>query len=480
MMPSIFFASLFTQGSSYRSLTRALLFAPALTLLGCSGGSKLQDRFPIAGALSEHEEVPDYYDDSYLRYEDHVYQKRIRTVRLHQKGWEQGAPIIEMGEKERLILSFDDLEGDRKEYQYRFIHCDAEWEASSLQESQYLIGFFEDRIVDQRFSFNTQRSYTHYRLKVPNERMGITRSGNYLLYVYRDTGEGEIEPIITRRFMVLAPKTVEIEGSVGRPTKMDRYDSGHQVRFRVRYPDRDIPNPIRSLTVVVQQNGRWDNAVYDPPVASIRKDQLVMGQQGDATIFQAMNEFRAFDTKILTGNAQQVRKVERDSNGTEHVFLKPDKIRGPKGYYSERDINGRSLIRVRTASEPALSAEYVKVHFTLDRTAPLREGNVHIFGQISDFRCLSRFRMHYDRSRSMYRKTLLLKQGYHEYLYAYYPDDSEHARFDELEGNFYETENDYRVLVYYRRQGGRTDRLIGVELFNSRKDQQSIRPGGSG
>ncbi|MFB6258825.1 MAG: DUF5103 domain-containing protein [Flavobacteriales bacterium] len=446
---------------------------PIILLSACLSGEGVQKRFTtedknIDGGM-------DYYDTSYLRYKDHVYKKDIRSVRFHQKGWEQGDPVIKKGKKERLVLSFDDMDGDSKDYRYRFIHCNANWKPSELQKNQYLQGYYEDRIVNDRFSFDTQHSYTHYQLEVPNEQIGITRSGNYLLYVFRDTGT--IEPIITRRFMVVASQTVKVKGSIGRPTKMDRYDSGQQLRFKIRYPDRDIPNPMRSLSVVVQQNSRWDNAVYDPPVSAIRKNEIVMGEQGDATIFDALNEFRAFDTKFLSGNAQQVRAVERDSNNNEHVHLKIDQVRGSKGYYSEKDINGHSLIRVREASDPALSAEYVRVHFTLERDAPLQKGPVYIFGEISDYRCLPRFQMEYDREAGAYRKSLLLKQGYHEYLYAYLPDRKGHARFGPLEGNFFETENAYRILVYYQGQTDRADRLIGMKRFNSRKDKDKIRPG---
>jgi hypothetical protein len=37
------------------------------------------------------------------------------------------------------------------------------------------------------------------------------------------------------------------------------------------------------------------------------------------------------------------------------------------------------------------------------------------------------------------------------------------------EGNFYQTENNYQALVYYRERGGRTDRLVGfAEVTKSR------------
>lgn len=373
-----------------------------------------------------------------------------------------------MGKGERLVLSFDDLEGDVKEHYYRFIHCDADWEPSSLNEGEYLEGYYEDRIRGERFSFDTEEDYTHYRLDVPNEQTRITRSGNYLLYVYRDTGE--IEPVLTRRFMVVSPRGVKLDAEIGRSNEMDRFDSGQQLKFEMRYPDLEVSNPMRAFKVVVQQNGRWDNAAFEPEVTHMQQDKMVFGEQGDATLFQGGNEFRAFDTRILSGNAQQVRRVERDSNDVEHVYLKRDQVRGPKGYYSDKDINGDYLIRTRNVDDHELSAEYVWVHFRLERSAPVTGGNVYVFGDLSDMQCLPSHRMRYDHQEGAYLAQLYLKQGYYEYQYAFLSDDRPHADLSELEGSFYETENDYRILVYYQGVNDRADRLVKVEQLNSRKE----------
>ena len=44
----------------------------------------------------------------------------------------------------------------------------------------------------------------------------------------------------------------------------------------------------------------------------------------------------------------------------------------------------------------------------------------------------------------------------------------------ELDGNYYETENLYTILVYYKSFIGRADELIGVATFNSRADQPGL------
>ena len=78
--------------------------------------------------------------------------------------------------------------------------------------------------------------------------------------------------------------------------------------------------------------------------------------------------------------------------------------------------------------------------------------------------------MTYDENAQAYIADLLLKQGYYNYSYAVVNGDNE-VSYEETEGNWYETENDYTILVYYRQLGARYDRLIGVTNINSLKDQ---------
>ena len=39
---------------------------------------------------------------------------------------------------------------------------------------------------------------------------------------------------------------------------------------------------------------------------------------------------------------------------------------------------------------------------------------------------------------------------------------------ESIEGSYYETENDYLIIVYYRPLGAEYDRIVGVTNFSSR------------
>ena len=73
----------------------------------------------------------------------------------------------------------------------------------------------------------------------------------------------------------------------------------------------------------------------------------------------------------------------------------------------------------------------------------------------------------------MYETNVLLKQGYYNYTYLLVDKNNPAVR-STVEGNYYETENVYTILVYYKPFGGRTDELIGIGTLNSRTDKPGV------
>jgi hypothetical protein len=126
----------------------------------------------------------DYYGSTAMRYEDYVYRSYIKSIQLHDISFELSQPILNLDSQEQLLLSFDDLQADLKNYSYTVIHCNANWEPSDLMSAEYIDGFADNNINNFNYSLNTLQKYTHYDVVFPNSAMRITKSGNYLLKVY--------------------------------------------------------------------------------------------------------------------------------------------------------------------------------------------------------------------------------------------------------------------------------------------------------
>ena len=79
-------------------------------------------------------------------------------------------------------------------------------------------------------------------------------------------------------------------------------------------------------------------------------------------------------------------------------------------------------------------------------------------------------KMEYNAEKGVYEKTLMLKQGYYDYHYVTKDVKNRNAKAETAftEGDYWETENMYTVLVYYKSLAGRSDELLGAITINSR------------
>jgi hypothetical protein len=74
----------------------------------------------------------------------------------------------------------------------------------------------------------------------------------------------------------------------------------------------------------------------------------------------------------------------------------------------------------------------------------------------------------YDPKKRMYSTSLLLKQGWYDYQFAYATRDGSFD-FESLEGSHFQTENEYEVFVYFRGLGSRYDQLVGYVYLQPNK-----------
>ncbi len=402
--------------------------------------------------------------DAGLRYEDYTYKNNLRTVQLYVDGLFTSQPIIELGSNSALVLSFDDMDANVKNYTYTIVHCDLNWQPSNLAEMEYINGFVEDRIEQFEFSFQTLTPYTHYRLYLPNRAQSFTKSGNYLLKVYEDEREKTLA--ITRRFVVVE-SLVNIRPQMVRPNAVSKMRTHQELDFVVDFNRLNIRDPQREVRATVLQNGRWDNAIIDIPPLFVRGTQLIFDYQ-DRVIFPAGKEFRYLDMRSLRFGSENLTAVERIGD-TYEVTLNKDQKRFNQVYLNRQDLNGMYVIETFDQEDPFLSSNYANVLFSLYSPEPLYDYDVYLFGKLTDWRIDERYKMAYNPLVNGYVGKVQLKEGYYDYKYAVVPREGKNrtANLTEIEGDWYETENQYTILLYYRPFGERYDRVISVISVSS-------------
>ena len=86
---------------------------------------------------------------------------------------------------------------------------------------------------------------------------------------------------------------------------------------------------------------------------------------------------------------------------------------------------------------------------------------MHVYGAFNNFKMTPETRMTYNNSNQNYEVSLVLKQGFYNYTFATKEENTQ-ANLHELNGSFFETENEYNVLVYQKAFGQNYYQAIGL------------------
>lgn len=160
-----------------------------------------------------------------------------------------------------------------------------------------------------------------------------------------------------------------------------------------------------------------------------------------------------------------VERIERDAP-VYNMMLYADEPRASKDYLFDRTQHGRYLVRSSDVSDSSTEADYVMTNFTL-AMPPLAGYDIFIDGDLTDRRFSPSSRMVYNKASGAYEQSLLLKQGSYNYQYLAVPSGSLKGETGPVEGNKYQTVNEYTVKVYHRPKGTRFDRLVGYGVVSS-------------
>jgi len=393
-----------------------------------------------------------------------VYVSGIESVKLCLEGYDFGQPIIKLNGEDKLKLVFDDLETESRYLKYTLIHCTHDWKISDLNQLEYLDGFMEDEITDYSYSFNTIQHYIHYELLFPNDRMNITKSGNYILFVYDDNYDN---PIMTRRLMIMESSPASVNGIVSDATDVNNMFTKQEVDFVVYAGNYLIRNPGLYLNATIMQNGRWDNAIIGLKYRSGKPGEYSFDYDNNENVLTGGAEFRTFDIKSLRYNGNRIVSV-RFLNHTNNAYIVEDLARPFGAYETNTTLKGRCYYK--NEDFPGENTEdYVITHFALRSDFPIKDGDVYVYGELTDWQINPKAKLVYNPTSNYWETSLFLKQGYYNYQYVFVKNGTNVIDETYIEGSHWETKNDYTVLIYLRDEGTVYDKLIAVNYLTISK-----------
>ena len=394
-------------------------------------------------------------------YDNTCYDDKIATVIL-QKNIDiyDPVPIINLGSSEALKLSFDMLDPQNEFLNYSLVHCDRNWMLSDLQPMDYVSGNTMGEITDYKFSTNTYQTYTHYSLNFPSDDMAITKSGNYILKVFRNFDEEDI--LLTRRFMVVDPQT-KITTTVKSATIPEFRFTHQEIDFTVNYLGFNIPNPFLDVHATILQNNSWSNAIRNLKPQFVNNNELSFNYENE-NIMSGTNEFRFFDIRSLRFFSNNV--IKKYIETVQNVVLRLEESKAYLNYVRWIDYNGKRDIFNSDGMNLVEDGDYVLVHFNFKSNSLNDMGEIFVYGELSDWQTKDKFKMTYSPELKMYTCSVLLKQSYYNYHFVL-RDKDEKIDYTFTEGNHQETENDYTILLYHKNIFYGYDEIIGLATRNS-------------
>ena len=386
-----------------------------------------------------------------------ILSDRIASLQVMAEDRWMDMPVAELGES--IYIEFDDLTHEYTRYTYKIEHCEADWTTSDeLFSSDYIQGFADGNVIDDNIeSLNTYQLYTHYALTIPNDKCRLKMSGNYRLTVFDENNDET--PVFTACFMLVEPQ-MGVSLGYTTNTDIDINNSHQQVEMSLSYGNLTVTNPTEQIKTVVMQNGRWDNARINAKPQYVKTDGLRWHHCRDY-IFDGGNEYRKFEMLDLTHPTMGIDHIDWDGE-MYHVF--PMLAEPRPNYVYDEDANGAFLIRNSDNIEIENTCDYAWVHFQLK--CPQRvNGDIYVNGNWTNDRFLPEYRMEYNEETKLYETVVKLKQGYYNYQYLL-ADAQGALKTVPTEGNFFQTENSYQALVYYKGVGERADRLVGYAVIS--------------
>lgn len=366
-------------------------------------------------------------------------------------------PVINLGQSNVLQLHFDYLSENYQDLSYTFVHCNPDWTPSELFANEYLEGYTEDNILDFQFSQNTTQNYIHYSQTFPDDNMKITRSGNYVLLVYPAGKRNQV--VLCQKFYVLGKK-VSITPLPS--SSLSSHKSAHQINFKIDQSKINSSDPLNEFKVAVLKNMNYSNLKFHQPSYITGK---LLSYNSSSMNIEAGNEFRQFDTRNINMNTTGfgVHKT-LFQNQQYYCILKPCASRNTGTYSSITDHNGSGYMQSQNNRSPYSETDYSWVYFYLNYPIPDSTLNLYVWGGLTNWEKTPKAKMTFNKKNNQYVAKLFLKQGVYDF--AFLSQKANSLSWEKIEGNYFETENHYSILVYHKSFTSNYFELVGIKSFN--------------
>jgi hypothetical protein len=430
---------LYLKALFYSKFTPILL---AFIVVGCA-----------ASGLDEEQrssELERYLEGAFALKQQKIPPNDIQSINIHPEGQPEQAPIIELNSSQKLLLSFDYLGTQSRQFRVTVDHYDKSWNRSGIGPNTYLDSFSETTIQSSKTSLTQRPSYHHVEFSFPNSELQPAVSGNYLINVY---SVDDNSLLFSKPFFITEDRgqiNTEVERLFaqrddGRP--LDQLFSTFNYPGFVEYPQFDL-----AMTFV--QNRFWGRTRQVEFLDTITPGQL-RGYIGRDNAFVGNYEFKQLNLQRFDIDSQQILEY-RPGTTPPRVILR-------------RDV--QNLDTTPPRSEAAVNtgipnddrkSNYAQVKFRLqtDDSIP-HSSEIYIVGNFNNWMINKLNRMSFDSDKQMWTGQALIKQG--SYAYKYVTVEDNRVEDLALDQGFLSAQQEYLTFIYFQDPDQKFDRLLKVD-----------------
>lgn len=378
----------------------------------------------------------------------------IKSLRVYCGNEETSFPIIDFtsNDEKNITIDFDVQTASYPNLIIQFKFCDSNWKPYDNQFLQNPLYSTEYNLWLDKIPNGVKGARYHYSGSFPNNNVHFPFSGKWMFFITDSQNKNLV--YASQKFFVVKPD-VKLNVQVNRETMQgsygDKANLGRTLAIKTSFalPDSLFPANVRKIEIVknrmiaspiiVDRNMNNQERYYEWDAS--RKFSFIARQ------LRPGNEYRQIDTRNITNYPTETVDAKFGEYDQSDLYTK-----------HPRDFNGSSLLL--NYRNP--NADYQKVVFKLKAPESITKP-IFLVGSFNDWKLLPEYEMFDDKG--MMNFSVPLKRGVHAYQFVaadYSGNKIVNADWEILEGNFFETENEYFIFLYYQSpEKGGYDKIIG-------------------
>ncbi len=385
---------------------------------------------------------------------------QIKSLRVYSSGDQINFPIIDYSDTDKGSITIDfDVQADyMPNLNIIFKFCDADWNPYDNEFLSNRIYNTETNLWFDKLPTNIRGARYHYNGSFPNNNVTFPFSGKWKFFIVDSQNRNLI--YASGKFFVVYPQVklniqVASEGLQGEMKEIASTGRTLSLRTNFLLPDSLFSANVKRVEIIA-------NRKFNYPIVidrnSFSPDRFFE--------WNAASKFSFIARNVRPGNEYRTTDI-RDIGkyNAPPVYAHFGEVEISNLFtMGRRDFNGASYLLDFKNDH----AEYIKGTFRL-RSPDEIKSSIFLVGSFNDWKVLPEYEMFDDNG--MMNLSVELKRGVHEYQYVtgqIVNRSVENINWEILEGNFYQTENEYRIFLYYgSEEKGGYDKIIGYKKIKT-------------